>query len=206
MTARRVLLVSDPLCSWCWAFTPEFEGSMRALHGRVDFDLLLGGINLGASHPLGDAAQARFDRLWRQVTETTGQTFSHRLPPAFVYNSTRACVALHAFRALTGAPPFTFLHVLQERFFAHGEDVTAPELLAEVANELGVARDRFATACADPLIEARTQQEFAESKRYGTNALPSVLVEDANGRRLFAGGWMSTAQLTADVEAWLARG
>src|SRR5262245_60663644 len=205
MATKRVLLVSDPLCSWCWAFTPEYEGAMRALDGRVEFDLLLGGINLGASQPLGDAAQVRFDRLWKQVTETTGQTFSHRLPPGFIYNSTRACIALHAYRSVTGAPPFEFLHVLQERFFGRGEDVTAPDLLADVACDLGVARDAFAAACADPLVETRTQQEFAESKRYGTNALPSVLIEDAKGRRLFAGGWMTTEQLTTDVEAWLAR-
>jgi putative protein-disulfide isomerase len=202
---RRVLLVSDPLCSWCWAFTPEFEDAMRTLAARVDFDLLLGGINLGASHPLGDAAQARFDRLWNEVFETTGQTFSHRLPPDFVYNSTRPCIALHAFRSLTGAPPFEFLHILQERFFAHGEDVTAAALLSDVAVQLGVSRAAFEDACADPAIEARTLQEFAESKRYGTNALPSVLIEDESGRRLFAGGWMSAAQLTSDVETWLAR-
>jgi putative protein-disulfide isomerase len=204
MTTKRVLLVSDPLCSWCWAFTPEYEAAMRVLEKRVAFDLLLGGINLGASLPLGDAAQARFDRLWKQVAETTGQKFSHRLPTAFVYNSTRACIALHAFRSLTGTPPFQFLHVLQERFFAHGEDVTAPGLLADVAVELGVPRAAFTDACADPLIEAKTLEEFAESKRYGTNALPSVLVEDGNGRRLFAGGWMSAAQMTTDVETWLA--
>src|SRR5262245_58670269 len=205
-TMKRVLLVSDPLCSWCWAFTPEFERAKGLLRDRVEFDLLLGGINVGAGHPLGDAAQKRFDSLWKQVAEVTGQRFSHRLPsPPFVYNSTRACVALHAARIVTGQPPFDFLHALQSRFFLSGEDVTAPELLADVANEIGVPREQFRQAFTDPGVEAVAREEFAESKRYGTNALPSVLVDDDNGRHLFAGGWMTAEQLTQDVEAWLAR-
>ena len=133
---------------------------MRTLAPRVDFDLLLGGINLGASRPLGDAAQSRFDRLWKEVFETTGQTFSHRLPPDFVYNSTRPCIALHAFRSITGAPPFEFLHILQERFFVHGEDVTAAALLRDVASgELKVVIDR-----TFPLSEAAAAHEYIESR------------------------------------------
>ena len=203
---KRVLIVSDPLCSWCWAFAPQYERAMHTLVDRVEFDLLLGGINVGAAHPLGDAAQARFDSLWKQVAEVTGQRFSHRLPaPPFVYNSTRACVALHAARIVTGKPSFDYLHALQARFFLNGEDVTAPELLVEVANDIGVARAPFMQAFTDPGVEAVAREEFAESKRYGTNALPSVLVDDGNVRRLFAGGWMSAEQLTRDVEAWLDR-
>ena len=204
---KQVWLVSDPLCSWCWAFAPQFEEARARLSGRVAFDLLLGGINVGATHPLADVARARFTDLWNRVTETTGQTFSHRFPgETFVYNSTRACVAVHALRRITGRPPFDYLYELQRRFFIEGEDVTQSDVLADAANEVGVARAAFLSALRDPALEFIARDEFDESKRYGTHALPSVLVEDGGRRRLFAGGWMTADQLAQDLGAWLSRG
>lgn len=203
---QRVIFVSDPLCSWCWAMAPQLRDTMSALEGRVEFDLLLGGINVGGGEPVGDRGRRRFAELWPRVTETTGQTFSQRLPEgAFVYNSMRACVAIHAIRRITGEPPFEYLHELQARFFLEAEDITQPGSLADAAERLGIDRARFLDELANAALTDVAIAEFAESKRYGTHALPSVLVDSASGRRLFAGGWVSAAQLTHDLESWLAR-
>lgn len=203
---RRVIFVSDPLCSWCWAMAPHVRDTISALADRVQFDLLLGGINVGGDQPVGDRGRRRFAELWPRVTETTGQTFSHRLPEGnFVYNSLRACIGVEAMRQLTGKPPFEYLHQLQARFFVQAEDITCPDVLADAAAERGVDRAQFLGRLADDTLPWAVQEQFVESKRYGTNALPSVLVDSDAGRRLFAGGWVSAPQLVSDIEAWLAR-
>ncbi len=55
-------------------------------------------------------------------------------------------------------------------------------------------------------VRARTRCQIVNSGRYGTNALPSVLVSDDGAEfRLFAGGFMDAAQLEGGIERWLAQ-
>ena len=37
------------MCSWCFAASRHVENAMAAFAGRVDFDLILGGINTHAT-------------------------------------------------------------------------------------------------------------------------------------------------------------
>ena len=202
---NKVILVTDPLCSWCWAIAPQFRETMERLGDRVAFDFMLGGINVTATRPLGDLARSRFTELWRRVTDVTGQTFG-RLPSSeLVYNSTRPCVAIHAARQVRDAPPFDYLHDLQARFFSRGEDITDVGVLIEGAESLGIDAERVRRGLADAAVLARTIDEFAISKSYGTHALPSVLIETRAGRRLFSGGWMNADTLVHDLDAWFAR-
>lgn len=173
----------------------EIETLLAEDGDRYHFDFALGGINVDAERPVSDRARTYLQRLWRSVEETTGTQFAAQVPTGFIYNSTPACRAVHAMRELRGAPPFGYLHALQQAFFQHGHDIGASDLLAGMASDFGVARADFVAACESPAVEARLRREFAESRRYGTNALPSVLVDGGDGPRLLAGGYVSAAVL-----------
>ena len=198
-----IVIVSDPLCSWCWGMSAAIDAARRVLEPRVRFDLLLGGINIAASAPLGDAARARLARLWREVEVVTGQPFAAAPSAApFVYNSTSLCATLEAARGIDGAPPFALLARLQRAFFAAGEDVTSDAVLSRVLTELGHEPNEIARRAASSEIRERTAAQFIAAHSYGTNAMPSVLVDDGK-RRLLAGGYLDAPTLIATVEAAL---
>jgi putative protein-disulfide isomerase len=198
----RVIFVTDPMCSWCWGMAREIDRTMTMLAGEFEFDVLLGGINIDSTQPVGDYGRRRLAGVWREVTEVTGTTFGAGLPAGdFVYNSTRACAALEAVRELSGRPPFEYLQRLQRRFFLGGEDVTQAALLRAEARAAGIDADRFDEVLVSPRTLDRMRSGFGLAKSYGTAALPSVVVESAGARRLVTGGYADAPTLIEALRA-----
>lgn len=190
-----VIVVTDPLCSWCWGMAPAVEEASHQLAGEVTFELLLGGINTHATQPVGDYGARLLRHIWREVQATTGQAFSFVVPDGLVFNSTPACLAVAAVRRATGRPPFGYLHRLQQRLFVEARDITNPAVLADTAQEFDVRARVVHDGLADAALRASVRAEFEGARRYGTNALPSVLIEIAGERSLLAGGYADAAML-----------
>lgn len=199
-----VRIVTDPMCSWCWGTTPHYEATMARLEDRVAFDIAMSGINVHSTRPVGAYGRERLGALWREVTAVTGQHFCHRLPAGTVYNSLLPCLAVEAMRDVQGAPPFGYVHRLQQRFFAEGVNVNDLETLLETAAEFGASPDAVRPLMNSAPVRERTRWSFDNARGYGTQAVPNVLVSaDGATFRLLAGGFVDASQLTADVERWL---
>jgi protein-disulfide isomerase-like protein with CxxC motif len=121
----------------------------------------------------------------------------------FVYNSTRACVAVEVVRELTGRAPFDYLLRLQDRFFRGAQDVTNPALLIAEAAAVGLGAKRFEALLHSPEMLRRVRDGFTAAKSHGTGALPSVLLEAAGVRRLVSGGYIDAPTLIDSLHAFL---
>ena len=174
------------------------EEAAHHLADKVEFDLLLGGINLHATHPIGEFGRRHLLKLWGEVKATTGQNFGFQLPDGFVYNSLRPCMAVEALRQRAGTAPFGFLHRLQQCLFEEGRDITSAEVLDWVAGEFGWQPGELLEAMEDPELERLTRAQFETSRNYGTNALPNVLIETDGRRRLLFGGY-ADSEMMADL-------
>jgi len=199
----KVLVVTDPLCSWCWGMAPAVEEALGRLGDAVSFDLLLGGINVHSTLPVGDYGRRLLLRIWREVAATTEQQFGYVIPDGMVFNSTRPCLAVAGLRQELGRPPLGYLHRLQQRLFVEGQDITDPKVLTGTALELGLSTDVVAAALDDADLAAELVREFSDSRSYGTNALPSVLLEEDGERRLLAGGYADAPMLESLIRAQL---
>ncbi len=196
---KRVVLVSDPMCSWCWGMARDFEAARAALADAFEFDLMLGGINTHGTQPIGAYGRRYLMKLWQEVEATTGQAFGFALPDEYVHNSVLPCLLLEAWREDHAAPPFALLHELQARFFVRGENISDPDLLSNVAEAFEVAD--FASRVGDPSLTERLRFQFDNAGAFGTNALPSLLIEDERGLRLLAGGYVDAEMMQSLLSA-----
>ncbi len=196
---KRVVLVSDPMCSWCWGMARDFEGARAALEESFEFDLMLGGINTHGTQPIGDYGRRYLMKLWQEVEATTGQAFGFALPEAYVHNSVLPCLLLEAWREDHAAPPFALLHELQQRFFVHGESISDLELLSGIAESYAVSD--FAARVGDPGLTERVRFQFENAGAFGTNAMPSLLIDDERGLSLLAGGYVDAEMMQSLLAA-----
>lgn len=190
-----VIVVTDPLCSWCWGMAPAVEQVADRLSGRVRFELLLGGVNVDATRSVGEYARRLLMKIWQEVSETTGQQFGFRIPEGFVYNSVRPCLAVAAVRASSGRAPFGYLHRLQQLLFVEGVNINDPAILVATAGELGFDGAAVLAALEDAASLDALRAEFAGARCYGTQALPNVLTESGGQRRLLVGGYADADML-----------
>lgn len=203
MSAPKVVLVTDPMCSWCWGMTQDFEAARAEIGSLVEFELMLGGINVHGTQFIGDYGRRFLMKLWREVEATTGQPFGYKLPAQYVHNSVTSCLAVEAVRELSGSVPFAYLARLQQLFFVEGLDITSPQVLAEAAGEFAVEADALQSKMSEPRLLEKVRFQFDHAQSFGTQALPSLLKADDTGvLRLLAGGYvdqpMLISLLTAD--------
>lgn len=198
---QRLVVVTDPMCSWCWGMAEDVDAARQALAGKVTFDLMLGGINTHGTQPIGDYGRRYLMKLWREVEDTTGQPFGYRLPETYIHNSARTCLAVQGVRRLSGEVPFGYLHRLQYLFFVEGEDVTQEDLLVNVATEFEVDGQALRDVMADPALTEEIRFQFEHAGSFGTEALPSLLLEQVDGSlKLFAGGYVSAEMIQTLLE------
>ena len=55
MNERTLWYVADPMCSWCWGFSPVIEAIQREYGGRLEVEVLLGGLRPGTKDPMPPA-------------------------------------------------------------------------------------------------------------------------------------------------------
>ena len=192
---EKVVIVTDPMCSWCWGMTSEFELAREELSGRIEFDFILGGINTHGTQPIGDYGRRYLMKLWQDVHATTGQEFGFKLPHEYVHNSVLPCLAVESVRDVNNEAALQFLHRLQRRFFVDGENINDLQLLGQEAQSFGVGPEQLARCVADPGYKERVKFQFDVATRFGTNALPSLLVEKQGNLTLLAGGFVDAEML-----------
>jgi putative protein-disulfide isomerase len=201
----KALIVTDPLCSWCWGMSPAVEEAAHELRGLVRFDLLLGGVNVHGTQPIGDFGRRHLMRIWQEVHAVTGQSFGFTLPDPFVYNSILACIAVEAVRRRSDSAPFGFLHRLQQALFVEGQNTNEAAVLDAIATEFGWRSGELTRELDDPTLRRSVVEQIAGSRQYGTNALPNVVIEQGGKRRLLLGGYADSAMLSRLLKDEVAR-
>jgi predicted DsbA family dithiol-disulfide isomerase len=113
-------------------------------------------------------------------------------------------VAVEALRRRSGAAPFGFLHRLQQCLFEEGRNISTPQVLGWVAQEFGWAPGEMEAALEDESLHQAASDQFENSRRYGTNALPNVVIGDGAERRLLFGGYADSEMMVSLIRQALA--
>ncbi len=151
----RVVIVTDPMCSWCWGMAEDINLVRLKLSGLFTFDLMLGGINITSKKIVGAYGRRLMTRLWEEVAMTTGQQFGALPAAPYVHNSSLACLAVETVRVITREAPFDYLHKVQEHFFVRGNNVNDAKLLQELAVDSGCEADNFAALLHSNAVTAK---------------------------------------------------
>lgn len=204
----RLLYVMDPMCSWCWGFSPVFTqlAEQAQAHG-VATHLVVGGLRPGTRHALDAGSRRTILGHWQAVTERTGQRFSFdgALPEGFVYDTEPASRALVAARQLEAARAPRLLQAIQQAFYLQGQDVTRAGALVELAVAAGYAREPFAEAFDSPALWEATAADFRWATDLGIAGFPTLLAERDGQLALLTNGYQPLAALEPLLQRWLAR-
>jgi putative protein-disulfide isomerase len=179
MNAPLLWYFADPMCSWCWGFSPVIE-SMREIYGeRMKIVLVLGGLRPGETAPMTAAGREDILHHWHQVHQRTGQPFRFEsvLPEGFVYDTEPASRAVVSVGGLNPALVFPLFKAIQSAFYTEGRDVTRPGVLADLAAGLGVKAESFLAAFDSDEARAKTQAHFNQTRRAGVSGFPALILQ-----------------------------
>jgi putative protein-disulfide isomerase len=176
---NQLLYVADPMCSWCWGFTPVIDTVRKNYLPRIGLRLIMGGLRPGAAAaPLDAHLKTYLREAWATVHARTGQPFARGFfeREGFLYDTEPAARAVVTVRQLQREGEYDYFRALQEAFYACDEDVTQPEVLAGLALPLGVEEKTFLDVYAQASVATLTKKDFQTARELGVQGFPTLLL------------------------------
>jgi putative protein-disulfide isomerase len=204
----HLIYFADPMCSWCWGFAPVIEAARRRYDGILPVRVVMGGLRPGTDKPMNAAAKDDVRTHWIHVHEASGQPFDYSLfeRDDFIYDTDPGARAVVLARRTDPDMGLTYLERAQRAFYAEGRDVTDPEVLADIAAELGFDRGLFLSGLAEEALKLETWRDYAVAQRAGVRGFPTLIVgKNADGTyALVAHGYQSAQDILPAIDQWLA--
>ncbi len=204
MSNKKLLYFADPMCSWCWGFSPAIH-EVATKFTDIPVEIHVGGLRAGNTKIMDKDQRLYILNHWFNVNEASGQPFdfAFNMPEGFIYNTEPACRAVKAMQQLNPSQALDYFSSIQEAFYAKNADVTNSEILAELATEYDVTAQQFELAFKSEEIKQQTQNDFILTQQMRVNGFPSVIGQNEQGYMFLAQGFQLYPQLESTINKWL---
>jgi putative protein-disulfide isomerase len=205
----RLVYFADPMCSWCYGFSPVVAALAERFEGRLPLDLIMGGLRAGNTQPMRAEDKDYIRGAWTRVGAASGQPFDFSFfdREGFVYDTEPACRAVVTARRLLPRMALPFMARIQQAFYAENRDMTAPEEIAGVAEEAGFDRAGFSETFAAAETRNETFRDFLTAQSLGVQGFPTLIAgSDEKGYALLTNGYRPLDDLAEPLERWLDAG
>jgi len=207
MAQERILwYFADPMCSWCWGFTPAISAIKERYSDRLKIALMLGGLRPGTTEPVTPKFREETLHHWRDVHKMTGQPFAFEgaMPEGFVYDTEPASRAVIAAAGIDPEAIFPYFKSVQAAFYTQGRDVTKTGTLAELAEQHNIDKPRFLERFESEDVKNKTRAHFRITREAGVRGFPTIVLQAGSGHKLLTNGCRPLEELRPQLEAWLA--
>lgn len=209
MQGPHLVYFADPMCSWCWGFSPVMQEIAQRFGSALPVRLVLGGLRPWTTEPMNARDRHDVRSHWEHVREASGQPFDFTFfdRNRFVYDtepSSRAIVVLRRRGMQTG---LAALRRIQRAFYAENQDVTDADTLAALATELGMDPGAFHDEFASEAAVKETSDDFAIVQSAGIRGFPTLIARKGseNQYTLITHGFQPAAHIISALEHWLGK-
>lgn len=190
---RRDVLyyIADPMCSWCWGFTPVLEAVSGVLPAEIPIRYVMGGLARDSEDPMPEETRTYVQSQWRQVAERTGAEFNWDFwkicePRRSTYPACRAVIA--AGMQQQGRTEGMF-HAIQRAYYVEARNPSDPETLVQLAAETGLDADRFSRDLGADHTDELLRKDFALRRSLHADKFPTMILEHDDNQLWLAYGY-----------------
>ncbi len=187
--------VYDPLCGWCYGFSPVMQRLHDDFSGQLQFEVLSGGMVTGDRvGPIGQVAPY-ISWAYKHVEERCGVKFGAGFlegvlkPGTAIFSSEKPCIALTVFKSYQPENAVRFAHDLQHAVYHDGKDLTADATYASLVAAYVIDDQGFTEKLNSSEFREKTHREFQLVGDMGITGFPTVFLETENQNYLLAKGY-----------------
>ena len=198
---------ADPMCSWCWGFSPVISRVRGEYGTNLRVSLNMGGLRPGTRTAMTTGLRDEILHHWEAVHHLTGQPFKfdNAMPEGFVYDTEPASRAVLTFARFQAPRTFDYFSRIQAEFYTEGKDVTQPEVLSRLASGFGLNEQEFVTLFQSDEMKEATRKHFARSRNAGIQGFPTLVWQHGNDVELLSAGYQPYEPLAGKLDELLAK-
>ena len=202
----NLVYIFDPLCGWCYGFSPVILDLYARKQDELNFIVLCGGLAVDErALPIAEGygfIPDSLDTITRHAGVTFGDTFREiATEGSYVFDSLPPSRAFIALRTLRPDKQVEYAHALHEAIFKHGEDLNDIEFLVSLADEFGCDPQQFNALLTSDICLKKTRDEFETVQRMGVTGFPFLFYADADRTVVLSNGYSSFNLVWSKLEA-----
>lgn len=203
----KIYYVADPMCSWCYGFTPQLEQLIQKYAQKVDIEILVGGLNVENSKKLDQETRESFKDHWKSINKETGMAFNDIVlnNKELIYNTELACRAIVAMKELKPEKQMDYFKLLQKSFYTNNKNINNISVLIELAVEIGADKEEFTKKLDDPLVKKLTQDSFERVERNGIEGFPALVFVSEMETKILCSGYTKFQKIEKNLEKLIAK-
>lgn len=173
----------DPMCSWCYAFSPTLNALIEKLPKQLEVIYLLGGLAMDSDEPMPEETRTYVQANWQRIEEQVPGTkfnydfWKHCQPRRSTYPACRAVIAA---REQGKEYDLEMIYAIQQAYYLQARNPSDISTLCELAVEIGLNKDKFTKDIKSSEVDEMLRQEIKQSRRLGLNSFPGLLLETEN--------------------------
>jgi putative protein-disulfide isomerase len=208
MEKPQLMYVYDPLCGWCYGFSPVVQQLKNRYAGQVTWSIYSGGLAIGErAIPIKEKFSYIKGAL-QTVANTTGVEFGDGFRQlleegSYIYNSEPPCVALTVVKSLQGEDPIAFAHDLHHVFFYEGKSLNELETYLPLVEKQGVDISAFVNYFNTDEARRKTHEEFRFVHEIGISGYPALVLVNGEQGYLLASGYQKYEPLVNAIDKLL---
>ena len=204
MSQNKLIYVGDPMCSWCYGFAPELEKIVEQYDGKVELELVTGGLRPYYNKPISEMKDF-LSHHWEDVNKASGQPFKFDILDRsdLVYDTEPSCRAVVVVRAMDPAKEFEFFKLAQEAFYFHNKEMSKVETYAEIVEKLDMDKQKFIELFESDTYKAAVKKDFERAAALGVQGFPTMLFIQGDNRQVLSRGYTQKEKISAQVETLL---
>ena len=202
----KLLSIVDPMCSWCYGFSPELTKALEELDEDISVQLVMGGLrpyNTETMAELGDFLKEH----WQQVQSRSGQPFRFELleEKNFVYDTEPAARAVVVMRRLKPEAEFDFYKAVQSAFYAENKHTNKIDTYVPLAAKYGVDPDTFKEAFESDAAKKAVRADFDYATSIGVQGFPTLALQIGEELHVIAYGYTAAEDIMKRIHTVLAK-
>lgn len=183
----HITYYTDPLCSWSWAFEPQWRRLRYEFGAQIEWRYCMGGMIADWQQygdPLNDICRpVQMGPQWYQVRTLSGMPFDEHIwykdPPASSYP---AGIAVKAAEQQGAAAVERYLRRLREAVMVERRNIARQEVLlaiaAEVAEQGILDGEQFRQALANPATIDAFREDLKEVRWREIGRFPTLILRN----------------------------
>lgn len=196
----ELLYFGDPMCSWCYGFSPEFSQAVTELDDRVNLTLIMGGLRPFNTESMTDL-KSFLSEHWEDVHARTGQKFSYDIleETTMKYDTEPACRSVVTVKAMEPELALDYFKAVQHAFYFRNKNPNITKTYADIAQSMGMDRELFVEKFESDDMKAEVKKEFQFSSELGARSFPTVILKKGSDYFLIAEGYMKAEVVEKNV-------
>ncbi len=200
----KLIYFGDPMCSWCYGFSPELSKTVANLGNDIPIEIVMGGLRPYNQQKMIELKSFLTDH-WQEVNHRSHQKFSYGIlnDENIAYDTEPPSRALVIIRELCPGDELTFFKNLQKQFYVENKNMNLLESYYELIEGLGISKEEFAKQFNSEEYKLKVKEDFARSSSMGVRSFPTLLLQKGDELFLIAQGYLEAEKVINSIKAKL---